>query len=188
MFNFLYNPASLNFEVISMIVFFFTIYSLLGWLLENSYNYFTKREFFKPNFFIGPFKPMYGFAPVLLVALIGPAVHWAFVILLSFLIPTIIEYVTGILSQKFFQKQWWDYADMPLQLQGHICLPFSLCWGFLSLVCLKWLHSEVISLYEAAEPFWGWIWPAVLLYFIAEVVLAIRRHSSASLESAEPTI
>lgn len=142
-----YTPTNIQFEGISEIIFYFTIYSLIGWVLENSYSYFTKRRFFKPNFFHGPFKPMYGFAPVLLVYFIGPETSLGFTILLCFFIPTFIEYISGSLLQKFFRRQWWDYSDMPFQIRGHICLPFSLCWVLLSFVSLKWVHPAIVSFY-----------------------------------------
>ncbi|MEH7247687.1 putative ABC transporter permease [Neobacillus niacini] len=180
-----YAPTNINFEGFSTVIFYFTIYSMIGWLLENSYSYVTKRKFFKPNFFLGPFKPMYGFAPVLLVYLIGPETNWGVVLLLCFFIPTFIEYVSGVFLQKLFQRQWWDYSDMPLQIHGHICLPFSLCWILLSLACLKWAHPAIESVYKAAEFLWAWIWPAVMLYFIAEFTLSIRRHFVHSLNEPE---
>ena len=159
------SPANLNFEGVSAVVFYFTFYALIGWLIENSYSYTTKRKFFKPNFFHGPFKPMYGFAPVVLVYLIGPETNWGIILLLCFIIPTFIEYLSGALLQKFFQRQWWDYSDMPLQIHGHICLPFSLCWIFLSLACIKWVHPVMISAFEAVEFIWAWIWPGCIIFY-----------------------
>jgi uncharacterized membrane protein len=181
-----YTPVNVSFDGVSAIVFYFTIYSLIGWLLENTYSYATKRKFFKPNFFIGPFKPMYGFAPVLLVYLIGPETNWAVVLFLCFFIPTFIEYLSGALLQKFFQRQWWDYSDMPLQLHGHICLPFSLCWILLSLACVNWVHPVFVDVYEGVQFIWAWIWPAIILYFIAELTLSIRRYSIQALDEVEP--
>ncbi|MFZ7943857.1 putative ABC transporter permease [Neobacillus sp. 19] len=163
-------------EGAAAIMFYFTVYSFIGWLLENSYSFFTKREFFKENFLFGPFKPMYGFAPVLLVYLITPGTNWVMVILLCFFIPTLVEYVSGALLQKCFHKQWWDYSDTPLQLHGHICLPFSICWVFLSLACVKWIHPAIAAMYEAIEPYWIWGWAATGLYFLADLSLAIRKH------------
>lgn len=177
----LHNPTIFNFEGASTIVFYFTAYSFMGWLLENSYNFFTERAFFKPNFFWGPFKPMYGFALVLLVYLINKNTHWALEIFLCFFIPTLIEYMSGSLLQKLFHRQWWDYSNIPFHLNGHICLPFSLCWILLSLICIKWIHPTIISVYSVVEPFWTWIWPTVCLYFLAELLLALRRHSSEGL-------
>ncbi|WP_413307163.1 putative ABC transporter permease [Bacillus sp. 1P10SD] len=190
--SFLNNMEFRHLELISIegaasIVFYFTVYSFIGWLLENSYSYFTKKYFFKENFLYGPFKPMYGFAPLLLVYLITPATHGAIVLLLCVMIPTIVEYVSGALLQKLFHKQWWDYSDTPLQLHGHICLPFSICWGLLSFICLQWVHPAFVSLYEGIGSYWGWIWSAVGLYFLADLVLAIRKHSLQELLTEEPT-
>ncbi|OLS37854.1 putative ABC transporter permease [Bacillus sp. MRMR6] len=172
-----YNPAHLNLEVASAIIFYFMVYSLFGWLLENSYSKFTGRSFFKPNFFLGPFKPMYGFAPIILVYLISPDSNWMKVILLCFFIPTAIEYLTGVLLYKLFQQRWWDYRDLPLQFHGHICFPFSICWIVLSYLCIQWLHPQIVSFLDVIEPVWTWVWPAVGLYFLAELALAVRRHS-----------
>lgn len=181
-----------NYEVFTIegaaaIVFYFTMYSLIGWLLENCYSFFTRREFFKENFLFGPFKPMYGFAPVLLVYLITPETSWVTMILLCFFIPTFVEYVSGAMLQKCFHKQWWDYSGTPMQLHGHICLPFSICWVFLSLVVVKWVHPEIASMYGAIESYWAWVWSAVGLYFLADLVLAVRRHSLQDYLTDEPT-
>jgi uncharacterized membrane protein len=190
--SFLNNIEFRHLELISIegaarIVFYFTVYSFIGWLLENSYSFFTNDIFFKENFLYGPFKPMYGFAPLILVYLISPETHWAIVLFLCVLIPTLVEYVSGALLKMLFAKQWWDYSDTPLQLHGHICLPFSICWGILSLISLRWVHPAITSLYEAVAPYWGWIWSAVCLYFLADLVLAIRRHSLQALLTEEPT-
>ncbi|EHQ60665.1 hypothetical protein PDENDC454_19103 [Paenibacillus dendritiformis C454] len=174
--SFLYEAAA--------VVFFFTVYSLLGWLLENMYSLATTRIFFKDGFLWGPFKPMYGFAPLLVVSFAKPDTHWTVVLLLCFLVPTCVEYVSGWLLQTFFGRQWWDYSNLPLQLHGHICLSYSLCWVFLSYLCLRWIHPVLVAVYRAAEPYWQWLFPAAVLYFAMELLFAIRRHSPQD-ESAE---
>ena len=171
------NPEILTIDGAAAIVFYFTVYSFIGWLIENSYSFFTKREFFKENFLFGPFKPMYGFAPVLLVYLISPETNWVIVIFLCLFIPTLVEYVSGAMLQKWFHKQWWDYSDTPLQLHGHICLPFSICWVFLSIICLKWVHPAISFMYGAIEPYWVGVWTAAGLYFLADLLLTIRKHT-----------
>jgi uncharacterized membrane protein len=181
------NPGIFSIDGVATIVFYFTVYSFLGWLLENSYNFTTKRGFFKENFLFGPFKPMYGIAPVLLVFSISPETHWALFLLLCFFIPTLVEYASGATLQKLFQRQWWDYSDTPLQLHGHICLPFSACGVLLSIICVKGIQPGIVSMYVVIEPYWGWVWSAVGLYFLADLVLAIRKHSLQNLVADEPT-
>ncbi|MFB6468701.1 putative ABC transporter permease [Cytobacillus sp. Hz8] len=166
----------LTMEGVAAIVFCFTVYSFLGWLLENSYHYFTNRKFFKENFLVGPFKPMYGFAPVILVCLISPETSSGTILLLCLFVPSIVEYISGALLLKLFHRQWWDYSNTPFQLHGHICLPYSICWVFLSLFCLKWLQPILMELYQPIELIWAWTWPAVGVYFLTELILAIRKH------------
>ncbi|WP_449537731.1 putative ABC transporter permease [Ferdinandcohnia sp. Marseille-Q9671] len=129
-------PLLFTWDGAMIVIFFFTIYSFLGWLLENTYSYVRKRVFFKDNFLFGPFKPMYGFAPILLVLLIGNDMHWSIVVGLCFLIPTLVEYGSGFLLEKLFGRKWWDYSGHKLQLHGHICFSYSICWIVLSLGCL----------------------------------------------------
>lgn len=169
------------------IVFYFTLYSFFGWLLENSYSFLTREGFFKDNFLKGPFKPMYGFAPVLLLLLITKETHWTLFVFLCFFIPTLVEYVSGVMLKKFFNRQYWDYSNIPLQLHGHICLPFSICWVVLSLVCLQWIHPAVSSMYLTISPYWNWIYPAVLLYFTAELILVIKKYVFQSFTQKKPT-
>lgn len=161
----------------SAIVYFFVIYSFFGWVLENGYSFFTRKEFFKPNFILGPFKPMYGIAPLLLVSLIPADSHWALLIFLCFLVPTTVEYVTGFWLERTFRKKWWDYSNHALQVHGHICFSFSICWIFLSYLCVKFIHPSIELVYMTIESFWLVIWPAVVIYFVIELFLAWKRHN-----------
>jgi len=181
------NPLVLNFEGVTAALFYFTLYSFFGWILENCYNLITVRKFFKPNFLWGPFKPMYGFAPVLLVFLITENTNWAMILFLCFFIPTMVEYMSGAMLQKFFHRKWWDYSHIPLHIHGHICLPFSVCWIFLSFVCLKWIHPSIVHLYNLMETFWTWSWPGIYFYFMGELMIAIRKHSSSIVSEGEPS-
>lgn len=167
----------LTMEGAAAVLFYFMVYSFLGWLLENSYNFLIKRKFLKPNFLYGPFKPMYGFTPILLVYLISPETHWAIVLLLCFFVPTLVEYSSGVLIQKFFGRQYWDYTDTPLQFQGHICLPFSACWLVLSLICLILIHPAITHMYVYIDSIWIWMAALAGVYFLTDAVLSIRKHS-----------
>ena len=42
-----------------------------------------------------------------------------------------MEFITGIIVNKWYHLAVWDYSDMPLQLWGQICLPFALIFSLL---------------------------------------------------------
>ncbi len=167
--------------------FYFTLYSLIGWFLENSYSFLIKEGFFKSNFFKGPFKPMYGFAPVLMLLFINKNTSWPVVVLLCLFIPTVVEYVSGVMLHKVFRQKYWDYSNMKVHLHGHICLPFSVCWLLLSLLFLKYIHPLTLSFYKIVETYWIWLTPFVLLYFLLELLTAIKKHSIAAIPEKRPT-
>lgn len=158
------------------LLFYFIIYSFGGWLLENTYNVIRSKPFFKPNFLVGPFKPMYGFASVLLVILIQPGMNLFTILFLCFFVPLIVEYVSGVLLEKVFHKRYWDYRDLPLQLHGHISLFYAVCWVFLSYGIITYIHPFIQSLYWTLEIDWHLIYPLYVLYFAIDFIWTVRKH------------
>lgn len=68
--------------------------------------------------------------------------------LLGASIITTVEFFTGLLVNR--QYQVWDYRQMPLNLLGQVCLPFSLLWipvSFGALLLHQWLNR--ISFFSA---------------------------------------
>lgn len=157
-----------------MIFFYFCIYSFLGWNLEGLFNLSTKGHFIKPNFLILPFKPMYGIASVLLILIKDLVPFWLFLIC-SFIIPSFVEYLTAYLLFHSFNLKYWDYSRTPYNLSGYICLRFSIYWMLLSLVLIYWIHPFIASLYAHMTWFWFYFFPIMLLLFITDCYLTIRK-------------
>lgn len=152
--------------------FYFLLYSVFGWLLENVYSLFTQGMFWKEGFLKGPFKPMYGVAPLLLLVLVpeGEGARPLLAALLCLIIPTIVEGVGGYLLLTMFGRRWWDYSGLRFQLGGHVCLRFSLYWGFLSALMLKGVHPLAEQAYLNISSVWPVAGPALLLLFAADLV------------------
>lgn len=58
-------------------------------------------------------------------------------------IVTVLELLAGIILNLWLGLGIWDYSNMPLNLWGQICLPFSLLWVLLSVVAVvldDWLR------------------------------------------------
>lgn len=51
--------------------------------------------------------------------------------LLGALIITSAEYTVGVIVNIILDWNVWDYSDMPLNVSGQICLPFTVLWFFL---------------------------------------------------------
>ncbi|MGO2963560.1 MAG: putative ABC transporter permease [Carnobacterium maltaromaticum] len=112
------------------IVLLFFIYAFIGWLWETVYCSIKAKKFVYRGFLIGPYCPIYGFGVLAVLSLISP--YQQNIILLyvfSALVVTLLEYVTSYGLEKLFHTTWWDYHDVPLNLNGRIALPISLFWG-----------------------------------------------------------
>lgn len=48
------------------------------------------------------------------------------------IITTIIEYISGIILNKILFLDVWDYSNLPLNINGQVCLYFSIIWFFIS--------------------------------------------------------
>ena len=46
---------------------------------------------------------------------------------------TLIELIFGVIFNLGFGMEVWDYSDVPFDLLGQICLPYSCLWCLLSL-------------------------------------------------------
>ena len=64
-------------------------------------------------------------------------------------IVTVLELVSGIILNLWLSLGIWDYSNMPFNLLGQICLPFTLLWVALSIVAVAlddwlryWLFGE----------------------------------------------
>lgn len=42
---------------------------------------------------------------------------------------TAMEFLTGLIVNKWLKLHVWDYSDLPFQLFGQICLPFTLIFS-----------------------------------------------------------
>lgn len=54
--------------------------------------------------------------------------------IVSAVVITILEFVTGCVVNLWLGWQIWDYSDIPFNLCGQICLVFSVAWCFLSTI------------------------------------------------------
>jgi len=53
--------------------------------------------------------------------------------LISAVIVTVIEFVTGMIVNVWLGLNVWDYSRQPFNLLGQVCLLYSILWFFLSL-------------------------------------------------------
>lgn len=64
--------------------------------------------------------------------------------IISMLIITAVEFVTGIIVNVHLRLNVWDYSAVRPNLYGQVCLKYSLLWGSLSIPA--WLLTQALFL------------------------------------------
>ena len=140
-----------------MLAFLFCIGSLMGWGLEVLYRRFSpankSRRWINPGFLIGPYLPLYGFGLTALFLLAGienteliehvTAGSKILLFIVMAVVMTVIEYIAGLIFIKGMKVKLWDYSKEKFNLQGIICLRFSIYWALLSAVYYFFIHPHI---------------------------------------------
>jgi len=143
---------------------FFVIYSFLGWCAEVAYAALCTGAFVNRGFLNGPVCPIYGFGVVLVIGALTPLSDNGPVLFAgSVLLTSALEWTTGFVLEKVFHDKWWDYSDMPFNLGGYICLKFSVLWGLACMFIMDIFHPTVAGAVKLVPETAGWIVLAVVL-------------------------
>lgn len=158
------------------LLFFFFTYCFIGWIIESTWVSLHQKHFVNRGFMRGPFIPIYGFGAMTLLLVGTPFLKWPVAVFFGGLVAcSILEYVTGAAMEAIFKVRYWDYSDKPLNINGHICLGTSLCWGGLALAEDYFLHKpiEALSNYLTLKEL-TLIVTCVGVYFIVDVTLSFK--------------
>lgn len=96
----------------------------------------------------GPFNMVYGAgALVLTIALYRYRNRGRWLSFLGgFLVGSALEYFCSWAQEMLFGSVSWDYSHMPFNINGRICLIYSVFWGFLGIFWVKTLYPMMAQL------------------------------------------
>lgn len=93
----------------------------------------------------GPFNLLYGAGAMLLTATLfkyrNRGYFWSF--LGGFVVGSVLEYACSWGQEVLIGSRSWDYSHMPLNLNGRICLTYSMFWGILGVLWIKDLYPRM---------------------------------------------
>lgn len=124
---------------------YFIIYSVLGYIIETLFGIVTKGTWeSRQSFLYGPFCGIYGLGAVIMILSLqyfnqnNNRLFWG-----GFIVGSIIEYVVSWIGEVILNVKWWDYSNMPLNLNGRICVFFSIFWGLLGIYLMTYINPRV---------------------------------------------
>lgn len=123
----------------------------------------------------GPFNLLYGFgAVVLTVTLYKFRNRGAWISFLGgIIVGSVVEYVCSWGQEFVFGTRSWDYSKMPFNINGRICLLYSIFWGILGVLWIKNLYPRMAKLILKIPNRVGKICTWVLLaFFVVNTVMS----------------
>lgn len=150
----------------------FLIYSVLGFLLEVVFARFTRSpKQDRKCMLLFPLCPVYGLGALAIVHL--PAAVRGNPLLLFFggaLAATAVEYAMDWFYETALGVRFWDYSDLPWNLNGRVSLLFSGFWGLLAISLVTWVHPPVLRLISIIPK--GLFLPVFLLFLTDGILSA----------------
>ena len=124
---------------------YFIIYSVVGYIIETIFGIITKGTWeSRQSFLYGPFCAIYGLgAAIMIIFLHKYSKNYTRLFIGGFIVGSIVEYLVSWIGEMLLGVKWWDYSDMPLNINGRICVYFSIFWGFLALYLIASFNPRI---------------------------------------------
>lgn len=124
---------------------YFIIYSFLGFIVETIFGMLTKGVIeSRQSCLFGPFCCIYGLGAMVMIPGLQKfkKSNWA-LFFAGAVEGSIVEYVMSWIGEIIFQIKWWDYSNMPFNVNGRITLTFTVFWGLLALVLIRLINPYI---------------------------------------------
>jgi uncharacterized membrane protein len=148
----------------------FMFYSFLGWVWESIYCTAKEKKWADRGFLFGPICPIYGSCVVVASAVFSsidvlrsPDFPIWGIFILCYIGSAVAEFATSWVLEKRFNARWWDYSELPLNIQGRICVPVSIAFGLAGVAVVKFLIPAIEGVHNVVSP---------VVYEILAIILA----------------
>lgn len=124
---------------------YFIIYSFLGFIVETIYGMLTKGVIeSRQGCVYGPFCCIYGLGAAIMIPGLQKfkKSNWSLFIA-GAIEGSAVEYLVSLVGEFLFHIKWWDYSNLPFNINGRICLVFAVFWGILALVLMRLINPHI---------------------------------------------
>ena len=137
----------------------FVAYSIIGWIVECIYAAVHRKEFVNRGLLQGPFCPVYGIGMVwITIFFYGLQNHPIFLFVGSTVVSGVVEWICGILIEKFSGRRMWDYSHKKINFNGYTCLSYASLFGLCATI-------SILFIFPWAKTWFVWI-PQILMKIV----------------------
>lgn len=158
----------------TQILWYFIIFSIIGLIIETTYCYITTGVLeSRKGLIIGPFCPIYGLGAGTIVAIFGNTnKNKKELFIQGFLLGSILEYIMSYILESIYGIRFWNYSYLKFNLNGRIALVYSIFWGILTVVFVKFIIPKLNKLIDKI-PKKKIITIILVVFFILDTILTI---------------
>lgn len=146
------NNSKLEYKVLDIniwkIFVYFIIYSIIGYIIETLFAMVTMGVIeSRQSFLYGPFLGIYGVGAVFILLFSKYLDKNNFTLFIGgYIIGTLTEYILSFLIEAILETRWWDYSGKILNINGRVCLLYSIFWGILTVFLVRKVNPKIDNL------------------------------------------
>lgn len=164
-------------------VILFTIYAVLGWIMEVILSLIQHHKFVNRGFLIGPYCPIYGFGGIAITILLSNFMEtienvsitesiWISTVVIM-CICGLLEYMTSYIMEKLFHARWWDYHKFKFNINGRICLETLVPFTIIGQIILRYASPTFIGIISSiGAPWIHIITIAIVAIFVTDIAIS----------------
>ncbi len=148
------NDANKNKITFLRLVQYFIIYSVIGLVIEMLFALVIEGVVeSRKNFLYGPFSCIYGLGAVAMILTLQRFSKNRYTLFFGgLLVGTVLEYGVSLFGELIYNVKWWDYSGIPFNINGRVCLLFSIMWGLLAVYFISYFNPKVDKLLNKINP------------------------------------
>lgn len=129
---------------------YFIIYSVLGFLIETLYGAVSKGLVeSRQSFLYGPFCSIYGVGACVMIVCLQKLKKGNIRLFIGgAILGSIVEYTISLIGELMFHVRWWDYSNLPFNINGRICVAFAFFWGVLAVFLISSINPKIDKLID----------------------------------------
>lgn len=150
----------------------------VGWIYEEIFYLVVDHKLINSGFLYGPYLPVYGWGAVVLNLLLKRFKKYPILVfLLSILITGVLEYITGDIMFRVYNRTWWDYTGLFLNIGGYVCLRSVLSFSVGAMFLIYFIEPKLCSFLENSKVIKKYVSILfVMVFLIDNIVTFLYRY------------
>ena len=142
---------------------------LFGYVVEVIWSFYKLHMFINHTaLIIGPFNIVYGISAMVFSVFLNKYRNCNVMklFLLSFIVGTILEYILSYSMEQIAGFVAWNYSNYMFNINGRVCLRYSMFWGLLGLLWIKYFCPFLQKIIEGFNRKIATIFMYLLIVFL----------------------